>query len=111
MQIFTFYRLQPGADVEAFKEFSRNIDQPACRAKPVCQRFEVYIGANGTGDDPRPIVIEDVEATSLQEWDAATSAPDHAQVMAQWRKFADPDPLVTIECELISLVARTRAGD
>ena len=98
MLLTTTYSLREGADVEEFARWSATVDRPACLAKPVCSRFDVYTVAQGTGTS-LPSVVELIEVTSLAEWEAATSAPDHAHVMKQWHTFALEETVVTMVCE------------
>ena len=60
--IITMYRLNDGVTLEEFASFSRERDQPACRAKPACLKFDVYFGVEGTEGADR-MVIEQVQAT------------------------------------------------
>lgn len=95
MRIFTTYKLKPGVPAEKFAEWSRTVDQPVCIAKPVCQSMSVYIVDGGNQKD-LPAVVEVVEATSFEEWEAATSAPDHAEIMEQWNELADADSVLCV---------------
>lgn len=95
MRIFTTFKLKPGVEPETYAEWARTEDVPACLAKPACQAMEVYMIDGGSTDD-RPGVIEIIEATSVEEWEAATSAPDHADLMKRWNELADADTVVSL---------------
>ncbi len=95
MRVFMTYSLRPETDVEEFKTWSREVDAPACRAKPVCSRFDVYVADGGEGA-PLPFVIEDIEVESFEGWHAAMAAPDHAEIAAQWTAFVQLDTLVNV---------------
>lgn len=97
MRLFMTYSLRPETDVEEFKRWSREVDAPACRAKPVCSRFEVYLSDGGEGA-PLPFVIEDLDVDSVEGWEAAVAAPDHAEIAAQWNRFVQADTLVSMHC-------------
>lgn len=97
-RVFTTYRLKPDADPAAFTQWSRDVDQPACRAKDVCLRFDVFLSRDQDGP---ALVVEDVEVESLKAWEAATSAPDHAEVMQQWDTYADESSVVSVKCDPI----------
>jgi hypothetical protein len=102
MHVITTYRLREGVDVDAFRELSRTVDRPACLAKPVCSRFDVYTVTGGSGAGPLPSVVESIEVTSLEAWEAATSGPDHAHIMKQWNEFALEETVVSIVCDPIA---------
>ena|SRR5215207_10068745 len=97
MRLFMFYSLRPDCDLDEYKRWSREVDVPACRAKPCVSRFDVYVSEVGSGA-PLPIVVEDAEVDSYEAWTAAVAAPDHAEIAAQWERFALPDTLVSVPC-------------
>jgi len=101
MLVLTTYNLKPGADVQKFRAWSRDIDLPACLAKPVCRRFDTFT-TPGSGPSELTTVVEWIDVTSLEEWDKATSAPDHAAIMEQWNEFAVEDSVVSRVCEPVS---------
>ena len=101
MLVLTTYNLKPGADVQKFRAWSRDVDMPACLAKPVCHRFDTYTIPSNDPSQPTT-VVEWVDVTSLEEWDKATSASDHAAIMAQWNEFAEEDSVVSRVCESVS---------
>lgn len=101
MLLLTTYNLKPGADTQKFRDWSRDIDMLACLAKPVCHRFETYTIVSDDPSQPTT-VVEWVDVTSLEEWNTATSAPDHAAIMTQWNEFAEEDSVVSRVCESVS---------
>lgn len=95
MKIVTTFKLKPGVSPETYGDWARTTDVPACMAKPACQNMEVYIVDGGNVDD-LPSVVEVIDATSFEEWEAATSAPDHAHLMERWNEMADASTVVSV---------------
>jgi hypothetical protein len=99
MTIITTYTLKADTDYDAFKRWSEEVDQPACRVKDICQRFDVYRAASKDVPEGRVDIIEVIETTSAAEWDAAMNAPDHAYVFDGWKQFCELDSLRITYCE------------
>jgi hypothetical protein len=97
VRVFTFYSLRPETDVEAFKEWSRTVDKPGCLAKPVCNRFDVFVADGGNGAQ-MPFVVEDIDVDSWDGWQEAINAPDHADLGKQFEEFVLIDTLVSVHC-------------
>lgn len=83
--LFVTYRLQDGADLEAFAAWAAEVDAPRCREYEACLSFETYVVPGAAPQDPQ--VIEVIEVTSLDAWNATIASPEHADVMATWDTF------------------------
>src|SRR5262245_45495378 len=95
MRVFTFYNLRPDADLEAFRRWSRDVDRPACLAKPACNRFDVFV-AEGGNVPQMPLIVEDLDVESWDAWQAAINEPSHADLNKQFEDFVLLDTLVSV---------------
>lgn len=99
-RIITFYRLNDGVSPEEFAAFSREVDRPACLAKPACLRFDVFTATDAT-DGLGRYIVEDIDATSWQDWNAAAAEPSHEPIMSRWRELADESSVVSLKVEQV----------
>lgn len=97
VRMLVLYDLLPGVAAEEFAEWSRVVDQPACRAKPACHGFEVLIVERQEGAGPRFQVIEDIRADSSDAWAQAIASPEHTPVMEEWGRYGDPASVLTLQ--------------
>lgn len=93
--LFVTYRLQDGADLDAFGKWAAEVDAPRCRELAECLSFTTYVIPDAGPEDPQ--VIEVIEVTSLDAWNAAIASPGHADVMATWDTFGDDSSVRLLE--------------
>ena len=70
MKIFTMHKLKPGASMEDYKKWSREVDHPESISQPEIQSFEVYeILGSVDFDDKTPEydIIEVIDVESLKD--------------------------------------------
>ena len=100
-KIFNFFNLKPGVDVEAYKKFSRENNQPLCRQQPECYMFQDYIVKGEANGKPFYMVIEEIEAESFEVWQKKVYSSLFDELNRQWFEFIDKDSLIEIYCETI----------
>ena len=70
MKIFTMHKLKPGASMEDYKKWSREVDHPESNRQPEIQTFEVYEILGSVDSDERSSeydIIEVIDVESLED--------------------------------------------
>ena len=70
MKIFTMHKLKPGASMEDYKKWSREVDHPESISQPEIQTFEVYEILGSVDSDERSSeydIIEVIDVESLED--------------------------------------------
>ena len=70
MKIFTMHKLKPGASMEDYKQWSREVDHPESIGQPEIQTFEVYEILGSVDSDeinPEYDIIEVIEVQRLED--------------------------------------------
>jgi hypothetical protein len=100
-RVFTLYRLNDGVDVEEFKRWSLEVDQPTCHRMESCHRFEVHLITGGSQGDVSFDVIEDIDVESWEGWQRDQASEGFSQIREEWPRFGDAGSLISFECEKI----------
>jgi hypothetical protein len=70
MRIFTMHKLKPGASIEDYKKWSREVDHPKSISQPEIQTFEVYEILGSVDSDeqsPEYDIMEVIDVESLDD--------------------------------------------
>ena len=70
MKIFTMHKLKPGASMEDYKKWSREVDHPESINQPEIQTFEVYEILGSVDSDegsPEYDIIEVIDVENLED--------------------------------------------
>ena len=70
MKIFTMHKLKPGASMEDYKKWSREVDHPESIGQPEIQTFEVYEILGSVDSDeinPEYDIIDVIEVQRLED--------------------------------------------
>jgi hypothetical protein len=95
------FKLKPGVSIEAYKKFSREIDQKVISLQPGVKSFEAYeIKGAEKGEAPCQIV-EAVEVESWEVWQKVLSNDAMKPVLKEWGKYGDENSVVPIYGEKI----------
>jgi hypothetical protein len=98
---FILYRLKQGVNLDAYRKFSIEIDQPITRAQPGVERFEV-IALTGSRNTPRPFdICEIVQAESWQRWREIGASEPMKPVQDGFKQLADETSLTVVWGERI----------
>ena len=100
-QVFTFYRLNEGVDVEEFKKWSRTVDQPTCHRMPAVHSFDVFINQGEVNGKPFFDVVENIVVESWEAWQETQKSEAFAHVVADWPRFGDGSTFTSIHCEKV----------
>ena len=100
-KVFTFYNLKEDVDVEEFKKWSREVDQPTCNSMPACHSFEVYVVKGESSDKEFFMIIENIDVESWEAWQETLESEGFARIMKEWPRYGDADSVVSVYCEKI----------
>ena len=70
MKIFTMHKLKPGATMEGYKKWSREVDHPKSISQPEIRSFEVYEIIGSMDSEERNTeydIIEVIDVESLED--------------------------------------------
>jgi hypothetical protein len=98
VRIYILYDLLPEVSVAEYLSWSKAVDQPACRAMPICESIRVTAVSRREGPGDGYQIIEDVVVESAQAWALATASPTHAPIASQWERYGDSKTVVTLIC-------------
>ena len=97
-RMFAFYKLKPGADVEAFKKHMATVDQPACRKFPGVRRFDVFVLKTTKGSFPFD-VAEVIDVDSFDVWEKLCTDPEHQPLIEAWKQYGNETSLAFVQGE------------
>lgn len=100
-QVFTFYKLNEGVDVEAFKEWSRTVDQPTCHRMPAVHSFEVFINRGEVNGKEFFDVVENIVVESWEAWQETQQSEGFAHVVAHWPTDGVGSTTMSSHCEKV----------
>lgn len=100
-RVFVMYKLKPGAKMEEYKKWSREVDQKITPNQPSVHRFEVYeIKGAEKGSSPYNIV-EDIDVESFDKWQQTLKSKGMKKVVAEWDNYGDGSTVVMVFGEKI----------
>jgi len=100
-KVFVFYNLKKGVDIEEFKKWSREVDQPTCSKMPACHSFEVFLVKGEKLGRPFQMIVEDIEVESWNAWQDTLKSDAFSKVREEWPLFGDAESSRAIFCEKI----------
>jgi hypothetical protein len=102
-KVIVIYKLKPGATMEQYKKFSKEIDQLITPKQKVVEKFEVfevtdYIEGSGAPEKKNaPFqVFEIVDVKDFGEWVKTTQSEGFKKVIDGWAKVGDGSTLVML---------------
>lgn len=101
IRVFTLYRLNKGVDLDEFKRWSLDVDQPTCHRMKSCHRFEVHLITGGSPTDLPFDVIEDINVESWEGWQRDQASEGFSQIREEWPRFGNEASLISFQCEKI----------
>ena len=84
-RLYTTYKLKPGAKMEDFRKFSKEIDQPLILSFEGVHGFDVYEITGADPGTPDFQIVEEIMATDTVE--------EH---FPHWQKYGDIDTIKTL---------------
>ena len=69
MKIFTMHKLKPGASMEDYKKWSREVDHPKSISQPEIQSFEVYEILGTVDSDEQSAAYDIIEVIDVESLD------------------------------------------
>ena len=100
-KVFVFYNLKEGVDIDEFKKWSREVDQPTCNKMPACHSFEVFLVKGEMSEKQFPRVVENINVESWDAWQTTLKSDAFSQIMEEWPQFGDAESAITVYCEKI----------
>jgi hypothetical protein len=92
VKMFFTYRLKPGADLDEYKRWSVEVDQPFCREQSVVHSFDVYVVEAPTGPNATATIVEEMWVDSYEAFVEAAKSPEWKALGQTWReRFADTE--------------------
>ena len=107
-KVVVIYKLKPGATMEQYKKFSKEIDQIITPKQKVVEKFEVfevtdYLQGSGAPEKKNPPyqIIEIIDVKDFGEWVKTTQSEGFKKVTDGWAKVGDGGTLVMLGGEKI----------
>jgi hypothetical protein len=100
-RLLNFYRLRDGVDIDAFKTWSRTVDQPTCNSMEACHSFTVHMVTGERMGERAFDVVEDIVIESYEAWEEATKSEAFAQVNREWPLWGVEESVISLYCEQI----------
>ena len=100
-KVFVIYNLKEGVDVEEYKRWSREVDQPTTSNMPGCHSFVVYLVRGEASGKTFPMVVEDIDVESWESWQETLKSEAFSQVMEEWPLYGVGKSAITVYCEKI----------
>lgn len=107
-KVIVIYKLKPGATMEQYKKFSREIDQLITPKQKVVEKFEVFEvtqfvqGAGAIEKKNAPYqVFEIIDVKDFGEWIKTTQSAGFKPVGDGWAKVGDAGTLILLSGEKI----------
>ncbi len=89
-RLFITYRLKPGAKMQDFWKFSKEIDQPLVKRQEGVRAFEVFeVTGPDKGKPETPDIVESILVDSYEKWVEITGRPDMKANSSNWGKVGD----------------------
>jgi hypothetical protein len=102
-KVVVIYKLKPGATMEQYRKFSKEIDQVITPKQQVVEKFEVfevtdYIQGSGAPEKKNPPyqIIEIIDVKDFVEWVKTTQSEGFKKVIDGWATVGDGDSLVML---------------
>jgi len=102
-KVVVIYKLKPGATMEQYRKFSREIDQLITPKQKAVEKFEVfevtdYVQASGAPKKRNPPfqVFELIDVKDFGQWIKTTQSEAFKQVIDGWAKVGDGGTLVML---------------
>ena len=102
-KVVVIYKLKPGATMEQYKKFSKEIDQVITPKQKVVEKFEVYEVdeyIRGAGeiqkDNPPYQVFELIDVKDFGEWIRTTQSEGFKPVGDGWVKVGDAGTIIVL---------------
>jgi len=102
-KVIVIYKLKPGATMEQYRKFSKEIDQVITPKQKVVEKFEVFevtdfVGSSGKTEQKNPPiqVFEIIDVKDFGEWVKTTQSEGFKKVADGWGKVGDAGTLVMV---------------
>ena len=100
--MFVMYKLKPGANIEDFRKFSREIDHKVTPRQKGVRSFDTFVITGADKGQPPYQIIDVLEVESYDQWLKVSASDAMKPVFEQWNKLADESSVLTIYGEKIS---------
>jgi REDY-like protein HapK len=87
--LVSMYNLKPGVSMEAYKKYSRELDQVVTPKQPGVRSFKIYEIKSTENEKPKYQIFEIIDVESWDAWQKVLKSDAFKQVVDEWP--GDPD--------------------
>jgi hypothetical protein len=92
-KLIVTFKLRDGVTVEQYSKWSYEVDQRTALQQDACTRFELYAIEDTVpavdGGKPSPEIMESIEITDADAWQAALKTDAMKRVLAEFGELVD----------------------
>lgn len=100
-KVINLYNLKPGANMDEFKKWSREVDQKTVPRQEGVRSFEVIEIKASEKEDFSYQIAEIIDVDRYEMWQKALKTEEMKKVVQQWRKWGDESSVITFYGDLV----------
>ena len=100
-KIINMYNLKPGASMNEFKKWSREVDQKITPGQEGVRSFEVIEIKGSEKEGFSYQIVEIIEVDKYDMWQKAFKTEEMKKVVHQWSKWGDESSVITLYGDII----------